>query len=54
MANSRLKDYFDLWMLFQNAEFEEPLLCDAILAAFKGRKTALPVNTHYRLTRPLA
>lgn len=50
MANSRLKDYFDLWILSQHAEFEESLLREAILATFKRRKTALPVNTPLGLT----
>lgn len=44
MANSRLKDYFDLWILSQHAKFEESLLVEAIVATFKRRKTALPIN----------
>lgn len=45
MANSRLKDYFDLWFLSRHAEFEYPLLLKAIAATFKRRKTMLPVDT---------
>lgn len=50
MANSRLKDYFDLWILVQHAEFETLLLRKAILATFTRRKTALPFNIPLGLT----
>jgi hypothetical protein len=41
MANTRLKDYFDLWVLSQHAEFEGSLLCQALAATFERRKTAI-------------
>lgn len=44
MANSRLKDYFDLWILSQHVKFENSILLKAIVATFKRRKTILPVN----------
>lgn len=50
MANNRLKDYFDLWILFQHVEFEKLSLREAILATFKRRKTVLPLNVPLGLT----
>jgi hypothetical protein len=44
MANSRLKDYFDLWILSQHAEFNGSLLLKAITATFKRRNTIIPAN----------
>jgi len=41
MANTRLKDYFDLWVLCQYAEFEGEVLHQAIAATFERRKTAI-------------
>ena len=37
MANSRLKDYFDVWALAGNSEFDFPLLETAISRTFKPR-----------------
>ena len=42
MGNTRLKDYYDLWVLPNNFSFEGPLLCQAIQATFARRKTLLP------------
>ncbi len=42
MANSRMKDYFDIWMLSRNFRIEGGVLRDAILNTFAARKTALP------------
>jgi len=42
MANSRLKDYFDIWVLLKNSKFEGSLLQEAIKATFERRKTTLP------------
>ncbi|CAH0310452.1 hypothetical protein SRABI118_04765 [Massilia sp. Bi118] len=41
MANTRLKDYFDLWVLSQYVEFEGEVLHQAIAATFERRKTAI-------------
>lgn len=41
MANTRLKDYFDLWVLSQYAEFEGNVLRQAIIATFERRKTPM-------------
>lgn len=50
IANSRMKDYFDLWVLSQYAEFDGQTLSQAIAATFKRRKTPLPEATPFGLT----
>ena len=42
MLNSRLKDYFDLWILARHSGFEGVTLCKAIRATFERRGTAVP------------
>ncbi len=42
MANSRMKDYFDLWVLLRNADLDQKILEQAVHATFKRRETALP------------
>lgn len=44
MVNSRMKDYFDLWILARFAEFEGAILSDAIRATFLRRQTPMPEN----------
>lgn len=41
-ANSRMKDFYDLWFLSRNFEFEGETLVSAIRATFNRRKTPLP------------
>jgi predicted nucleotidyltransferase component of viral defense system len=41
-ANSRLKDYYDLWLLARSYEFDADRLAEAIAATFKRRGTAIP------------
>ena len=43
-ANSRLKDYYDLWLLARSYEFDPDRLADAIAATFKQRGTAIPTD----------
>jgi predicted nucleotidyltransferase component of viral defense system len=50
IGNSRMKDFYDLWMLAQNFEFDGPDLCRAIRATFRRRKTALPTEPPLALT----
>lgn len=50
MANSRMKDFYDLWILAQRFEFLGPVLCEAILATFERRRTAIPVETPIALS----
>ena len=42
LANSRLKDYYDLWRLASTRDFGGPILALAIRAAFERRRTAIP------------
>lgn len=41
-ANSRLKDYYDLWALSQSYDFDDERLTAAIAATFKRRGTEIP------------
>ena len=45
MANTRMKDYFDLWVLLQDAELQDAELRRAVAATFARRGTALPSGT---------
>lgn len=45
MANSRMKDYFDLWVLLRNATLDLAILEQAVQATFKRRGTALLTDT---------
>ncbi|HEX8411250.1 MAG TPA: nucleotidyl transferase AbiEii/AbiGii toxin family protein [Thermoanaerobaculia bacterium] len=42
IANSRMKDFFDVYMLASVREFDQRLLSDAVSRTFKRRKTAIP------------
>jgi len=44
-ANSRIKDYYDLWILSSAFEFESSCLARAISATFARRKTPIPDET---------
>jgi hypothetical protein len=44
MANSRMKDYFDLWVLLRNADLQPAILEQAVEATFKRRDTAMPTE----------
>lgn len=50
MANSRLKDYFDLWVLLTTQELAPELLQTAINATLERRKTILPASIPIGLT----
>lgn len=50
LANSRLKDYYDLWMLAGTSEFEGDLLVRAVSATFRRRGTSLPTSAPDGLT----
>jgi predicted nucleotidyltransferase component of viral defense system len=50
MANTRLKDYYDLWVLAQNFSFEGQLLCQAMQATFARRNIVLPAAVPVALT----
>lgn len=42
-ANSRMKDFYDVWLLSQTHEFDNNRLAHAIAATFARRQTDLPV-----------
>jgi hypothetical protein len=42
LANTRMKDYFDLWFLAAYADIDEPILQQAIQATFARRRTEVP------------
>jgi hypothetical protein len=50
MANSRMKDFFDLWTLALDYGFEGEPLSAAIAATFKRRTTPLPLEMPTALT----
>jgi DNA-binding ferritin-like protein (Dps family) len=51
LANSRLKDFHDIWMLSRTLEFDGQDLADAMRATFQRRGTELPAETPAELTR---
>jgi predicted nucleotidyltransferase component of viral defense system len=44
IANSRMKDFYDMWLLSRLFEFEGRTLCEAVRNTFRRRSTALPVG----------
>jgi predicted nucleotidyltransferase component of viral defense system len=44
MLNSRMKDYFDLWILARHSDFDGAILSRAVAATFERRRTAVPDN----------
>lgn len=44
MANSRMKDYFDIWMLSRSYTFQGIVLRNSILQTFTRRRTKIPVE----------
>jgi hypothetical protein len=44
LVNSRMKDYYDIWALCQQFDFDSELLSKAIHATFKRRQTELPAS----------
>lgn len=50
MANSRMKDFYDVWTLARQFEFEGTALCAAIRATSQRRQTELPATTPLALT----
>lgn len=53
-ANSRMKDFHDIWVLSQSYEFAGDGLAQAIAATFKRRKTELPAELPDALTAAFA
>ena len=45
--NSRMKDFYDVWLLIQKHKFAEKVLAEAIKRTFEHRKTALPEGSKF-------
>ena len=45
VANSRMKDFYDVWTLARQFDFDGKGLSTAIRATFQRRQTALPTTT---------
>lgn len=54
MLNSRLRDYFDLWILARHSDFDGAVLSKAIRATFERRRTGLPNGVPVGLTDEFA
>lgn len=54
MANSRMKDYFDIFYLSQRFEFEGENLAGALRATFERQKTSIPLQTPRGLSAAFA
>jgi Nucleotidyl transferase AbiEii toxin, Type IV TA system len=54
MPNTRMKDFFDLWVLLQDETLEEAELRNAVTATFTRRQTALPAITPIGLSDAFA
>jgi len=54
IANSRMKDFYDLWTLARDYEFDGTILAKAIRSTFKRRATALPIKLPVALTQEFA
>lgn len=50
IANSRMKDFFDLWVLPRSFAFAGPVLGAAARATFARRKTPVPATPPLALT----
>ena len=53
-ANSRMKDFYDIWLLSQSFPFDDDRLARAIAATFERRETEVPVNLPDALTPAFA
>ncbi len=54
MANSRLKDFYDLWLLTEQFNFDYLTLKSAVIKTFERRKTVFPEELPTALTKQFA
>ncbi len=54
MGNSRMKDFFDLWVLTRNSELKPKTLRAAVEATFDRRGTVIPASTPIGLSDEFA
>lgn len=50
IANSRLKDFFDIWTLARSRQFDLQRLSHSVRSTFERRRTALPATVPLALT----
>lgn len=48
--NTRMKDFYDLWALARDFDFDGTLLCQALKSTFERRQTPLPLEPPHGLT----
>ena len=53
-ANSRMKDFYDIWLLSRTNSFEDDRLSRAIAATFERRRTDIPIDIPDALTSAFA
>lgn len=53
-ANTRLKDFYDIWVLARSYDFADDRLARAIAATFRRRDTAIPLEPPEALTTAFA
>ncbi|PVE20807.1 hypothetical protein DC522_30170, partial [Microvirga sp. KLBC 81] len=53
-ANSRMKDFYDIWILSRSFSFDDDRLARAIAATFARRETQIPENLPDALTLAFA
>jgi len=54
ILNSRMKDYFDLWVLARRSDFDGVVLATALRATFERRGTGIPAGLPLGLTDEFA
>ena len=54
LINSRMKDFYDLWVLAQIFEFDGTVLQEAVRQTFRHRETAIPVEIPAGLSKQFA
>ncbi|HEX2209706.1 MAG TPA: nucleotidyl transferase AbiEii/AbiGii toxin family protein [Longimicrobium sp.] len=54
VANTRMKDFYDVWMIARRFAFDGSQLAEAIAATFERRRTPLPDGVPVALTDPFA
>lgn len=50
IANTRMKDFFDIWTLARSFDFDGRVLCQAIRVTFERRETKVPSTAPLALT----
>ncbi|MFA5170194.1 MAG: nucleotidyl transferase AbiEii/AbiGii toxin family protein [Sulfuriferula sp.] len=54
IANSRMKDFYDIWIILRKYPFDGNILVKAITATFERRNTPLPAAAPFALTQAFA